>query len=194
MTSRARDRPRSPPSTLPRFSPGQARRPQAAARHLRDRPARRRASRSPSSSSSRSEAACCSTCAPARCCGRRTPTPDRGDREPDQDDDRAPGRRRGQAQRPRADHPRRAPLHRLGRRAPPQGQARVAHHAALRPAAALGQRRRHRARRSRGRDPDALHRADEPEGTTAWACAAPTSRRVSGIVDQGNYSCARTWR
>ena len=66
------------------------------------------------------------------------------DREPHEDDDRA---RRGgacQAERPGPDHPGRARLHGLGRRAPPEGQARAAGGPALRAAPPLGKRRRDR--------------------------------------------------
>ena len=83
------------------------------------------------------------------------------DREPHEDDDRARRRRPRPAEREGADHAGRARLQRLGRRAAAAGQACAAGGAALRPAAAVGQRRRDRARPARRRNPVAIHRDDE---------------------------------
>ena len=111
------------------------------------------------------------------------------DRQPDQDDDRA-GRGHPQlAARPGADHPRGGGLLRLGRGPAAAGQAGAAGGAALRPAAALGQRRGDRPGRARSRHPAPLRRADERARPGRCSSAAPTSPASSGIVDRDNYSC-----
>ena len=87
------------------------------------------------------------------------------------------------------DHQRRAPLHGLGRRVASEEQARPADSTALRLAASVRQRRGDRARGPRRRDPAAVHRPHEPRAhAMGLTCTHYTT--VSGIVDQGNHSCA----
>ena len=127
-----------------------------------------------------SEAACCSTCAPAGCCGserRRRVLPIASltkmmtalvvvaHAKPD---DRVLITR--EATR----------LHRLRCRPASRGQACSARDPALRADAAVGQRRRDRARAACRWDAGSLHRDDERRGPTRWALRCTHFTTVSG--------------